>query len=223
MKNHIKVNGKILQTNKKYINLKQGQREKIDKWLHEEFVKLAAAYDDKLSKQHRSDIVSAVYKKIEACDIWIPYGEVERHFESRFAKWTNKLNKEHIPILNEPVTAKIDYIMEIMNSRTIEEIRTNVTSFLEFINENKKIKLKMCNQLIKSVVEFITPYTFPAFTLDRNVTIIPPNHSPIFMLKTCVPYTKNVALIIEGLNKFVKRCDEFREPKNPIITENELI
>jgi len=37
-----------------------------------------------------------------------------------------------------------------------------------------------------------------------------------------VPYTKNVALIIDGLNRFVKRCDEFREPKNAIITEIEI-
>lgn len=34
MKNHIKVNGKILQTNKKWSHLKQRQRQHISNWVH---------------------------------------------------------------------------------------------------------------------------------------------------------------------------------------------
>jgi len=37
MKNHITVNGKLLQTNKKFTQLKSSQKEKINLWLYEEY------------------------------------------------------------------------------------------------------------------------------------------------------------------------------------------
>ena len=40
MKNHIIVNGKLLQTNKKFSQLKNSQKQKINGWLYEEYEKL---------------------------------------------------------------------------------------------------------------------------------------------------------------------------------------
>ena len=36
IKNHAKVNGRLIQTNKKYAQLKQRQKEKIINWLYQE-------------------------------------------------------------------------------------------------------------------------------------------------------------------------------------------
>ena len=35
MKNHVKVNGRLIQENKKYSQLKQKQKEKIINWLYQ--------------------------------------------------------------------------------------------------------------------------------------------------------------------------------------------
>jgi len=37
MKNHMMVNGKLLQTNKKFSQLKNSQKQKINGWLYEEY------------------------------------------------------------------------------------------------------------------------------------------------------------------------------------------
>ncbi|TKI81456.1 transposase, partial [Bacillus mycoides] len=44
MKNHIKVNGKILQTNKKWPHLKQKQREHISKLLRREYTQFVKTH-----------------------------------------------------------------------------------------------------------------------------------------------------------------------------------
>ena len=40
MKNHMMVNGKLLQTNKTFSQLKNSQKQKINGWLYEEYEKL---------------------------------------------------------------------------------------------------------------------------------------------------------------------------------------
>ena len=40
MKNHMMINAKLLQTNKKFLHLKNSQKEKINGWLYEEYEKL---------------------------------------------------------------------------------------------------------------------------------------------------------------------------------------
>ncbi|PFE95009.1 transposase, partial [Bacillus thuringiensis] len=44
MKNHIKVNGKILQTNKKWSHLKQRQRQHISNWLRREYTQFVKTH-----------------------------------------------------------------------------------------------------------------------------------------------------------------------------------
>ena len=83
MKNHIKVNGKLPQTNKRFSQLKNSQKD----WIATELYKL---YHDKmierrttkkLSPDHRDAVISFLYEQIQNREIWIPYDEVKNsHF-----------------------------------------------------------------------------------------------------------------------------------------------
>jgi len=86
MKNHIKVDGKLLQTNKRYENLKQKQKDKIMSWLYEAFEAKYLEKERMPDKRGDEEIVDAVYDRIQAAYIWISYGEVYRHYIAKKAK-----------------------------------------------------------------------------------------------------------------------------------------
>lgn len=80
-KNHKVIDGRLLQTDKKYANLKLKQKEKIHMWMYEE----TKVYHDKNGrcpnkKNEDAAVVDAVYDRIEKAGIWIPYGEVSKHY-----------------------------------------------------------------------------------------------------------------------------------------------
>lgn len=87
MKNHVNIDGKLYQTNKKYKDLKQKQQEKIAQWMYEAYV---LQMEQKISDFEALD---NVYDKIEDAEIWIPFDEVEKkyrskknHFQKRYEK-----------------------------------------------------------------------------------------------------------------------------------------
>jgi dihydrofolate reductase len=98
MKNHIKVNGRLLQTNKKYSNLKNSQREFIAHELYAECKRYVIKKGLFPNNKHNYDIVDAVMEKIEERKIWIPEGEVYKHFISKKTKYRNRLIKEGLII-----------------------------------------------------------------------------------------------------------------------------
>ena len=94
MKNHEWVDGKLLQTNKKYSHLKLKQKEKIYQWMYDSYRKdyeeKGAYPDDK--KDDR--ILFRVMEQIERAEIWIPYGEVRKHYRSVKKNLHKRLAKE---------------------------------------------------------------------------------------------------------------------------------
>lgn len=107
MKNHIKVNGKLLQTNKRFSQLKNSQKD----WLATELFKL---YHDKmkerrttrkLSPDHRDTVISSLYEQIQNREIWIPYGEVKKYALSKTTKIVNSFKKQ-FPKLSEEIEAE---------------------------------------------------------------------------------------------------------------------
>ncbi|MCI6794868.1 MAG: hypothetical protein MR581_02595 [Lachnospiraceae bacterium] len=70
MKNHVKVDGKLLQTNKKYSQLKLKQKEKIHQWMYDAY----KGYYEKNQKfpddSGDEEILNRVMEQIEAADIW---------------------------------------------------------------------------------------------------------------------------------------------------------
>lgn len=63
MKNHAKVNGRLIQTNKKYAQLKQRQKEKIINWLYQETKEYVIEHQAYPSGTEVYDVVDPVYKK----------------------------------------------------------------------------------------------------------------------------------------------------------------
>ena len=91
MKNHIKVDGQLLQTNKKWSQLKQKQKT----WIYEVALK---EYGDYIAekpvppKSHKKEIIiDRVYSKITDKEIWIPYNEVKRVLSKFIDKQSRKM------------------------------------------------------------------------------------------------------------------------------------
>jgi len=107
MKNHIKVNGKLLQSNKHFSQLKQRQKD----WIATELYKL---YHDKMKERrttrklpanHRDEVISFLYEKIQQREIWIPYREVEKYTFSKIANIIKSFQKRH-PELSAEIEAE---------------------------------------------------------------------------------------------------------------------
>lgn len=82
MKNHISINGKLLQTNKKFSQLKDSQKKKISEWLYEAYVSFAKE-DGTLLKRDKESVYAVVKQQIEEANIWIPFVEVIKYFEKK--------------------------------------------------------------------------------------------------------------------------------------------
>lgn len=92
-KNHQIVEGKLLQTDKKYAQLKLKQKEKIAEWIFQEtrnyYQKHYVFPDDR----HICDVIDKVYAKIESAEIWIPYDEVFKHYKKKRADIHKRVKK----------------------------------------------------------------------------------------------------------------------------------
>lgn len=93
MKNHVKVGGRLLQTNKKYSQLKVSQKEKIAEWLFQETKDYYVNNGTYPTGEKLQEIADAVYDKIEAAGIWIPYEEVVKHYRSKLSAIKKRIEK----------------------------------------------------------------------------------------------------------------------------------
>ena len=82
-KNHEWIDGKLLQTDKKFSQLKQTQKEKINQWLYDEYKRIYDQVGKSPDSRRNDEILDAVYTKIQKAEIWIPYGEVRLYFFNR--------------------------------------------------------------------------------------------------------------------------------------------
>src|SRR5690625_8034450 len=81
MKNHIKVNEKLLQTNKRFSQLKERQKNWIVPELYNLYHKKMKEIctTGKLSPHHRDTVISSLYEQIRDREIWIPYDKVKKY------------------------------------------------------------------------------------------------------------------------------------------------
>lgn len=101
--NHIRENGKLLQTNKKFSQLKNTQKEwislELNKLYHE---KMKERYTTrKLPAAERDAVISSLYDQIESREIWIPYAEVENYTISRTSKIVKSFKKQFPKLFDE--------------------------------------------------------------------------------------------------------------------------
>ena len=124
-KNHEMIDGKLLQTDKKYAQLKLKQKEKIAEWMFQAtrdyYMKKYTFPNDK----HLEEVVDIVYEKIEDAEIWIPYGEVFKHYKSK----RSDINKRIRRSLNEKEESRIEKVC-FMNMCMIQDDKGNVLASL---------------------------------------------------------------------------------------------
>ena len=80
--------------NKRFNDLKMKQRERIQEWLYTETLCFYRNNDRMPDKSEREIILKCVCDKIEAADIWIPYGEVKKYFLSRLIHFEKRILRE---------------------------------------------------------------------------------------------------------------------------------
>ena len=129
-KNHKMIDGRLLQTNKKYSQLKIKQKEKIAEWMFQAtrdyYMKKCTFPSDK----HLEEVVDSVYEKIEDAEIWIPYGEVFKHYKSK----RSDINKRVRKSLNEKEESRIEKVC-FMNMCMIQDHKGNVLA-LDKVNDS---------------------------------------------------------------------------------------
>ena len=99
--NHQKIDGQLLRTDKRIGHLKQKQIEKINAWLYEAYQMQHQPLNRPPDKGYNRAIISAVYDKIEAADIWIPYEEVQKYYLKQKSKFEKRMEKEQNRIVKK--------------------------------------------------------------------------------------------------------------------------
>ena len=93
-KNHEMIDGKLLQTDKKYSHLKLRQKEKIAEWM---YLETKAYYEKNYTfpgDKHIEEVIFKVYDRIVEADIWIPYGEVAKHYKKKWSDINKRVRRD---------------------------------------------------------------------------------------------------------------------------------
>ena len=85
MSKHRIVDGRLLQMNKRYGQLKQKQKQKISGWMYEAYRKQAA---ENLSDE---EALQLVFDRIENAEIWIPEHDIINHYRSKKNQFRKRL------------------------------------------------------------------------------------------------------------------------------------
>ncbi|WP_461178566.1 hypothetical protein [Virgibacillus ainsalahensis] len=108
MKNHIKVNGKLLQINKRFSQLKESQKN----WIVPELYRL---YHNKMKERrttrklpphYRDTVISSLYEQIQNREIGIPYDEVKQYVFRKTTKIVKSFKKQ-FPKLSGKISCNI--------------------------------------------------------------------------------------------------------------------
>lgn len=100
MKNHVRINGQLYQTNKKWSSLKEKQKTRIMETARKEYDRFVHERGKLPVHGSRQQLIELVYERICDKGIWIPYGEVKQVLDSRIAHW-NRVNRPQVKSLAE--------------------------------------------------------------------------------------------------------------------------
>lgn len=101
MKNHEWVDGQLLQTNKKYSHLKQAQKDKIHRWMYYAYKQFFLDHNRFPGQKDTDEVLSFVMERIDEAGIWIPYGEVTKHYREKMSDYHKRVLKEESQRLME--------------------------------------------------------------------------------------------------------------------------
>jgi hypothetical protein len=84
---HERVNGKLLNLDKKWHHLSCQQREWIVSQFREEYIAHLNKNGTHPNKEECREMLDRVYTKIQERELWIPYGEVKKAFCSKLQRY----------------------------------------------------------------------------------------------------------------------------------------
>lgn len=93
-KNHKIVDGRLIQTDKPFSQLKQKQKKKINEQLYQEYRRLYVQNGIAPDGRYHDNILSAVYEQINNAEIWLPFAELKKCFLSHKNKYRKRYEKE---------------------------------------------------------------------------------------------------------------------------------
>ena len=93
---HKKIDGQLLQMNKKFSNLKVKQKDKITGWVYEEYKKYVTEHDKTPDSLADAQIVEAVLDKINEAQIWIPDAEIYDYYRRKKPQLQKRLDNEKV-------------------------------------------------------------------------------------------------------------------------------
>lgn len=146
MKNHIKVGGKLLQTNKKWSHLKQKQKESIAALLRKLYINFVSDNGRKPNKEEKETILEDAYSVILEKEIWIPKGEVKKYFCKKIMKYDKQLRSHECKatesieeeVINDPVARIKNDLFVLKNKQAIKDFSMEGKEVKIAFNEHKK-------------------------------------------------------------------------------------
>ena len=117
MSKHKMVEGRLLQMNKSYGQLKQKQKEKISEWMYQAYRKQTS---EKLSDE---EALQLVFDRIVEAKIWIPDYEILNHYRAKKNQFRKRLAGENVPqhiFVMESILEKATQKMDALEKK-IEE------------------------------------------------------------------------------------------------------
>ena len=135
MSKHRMVDGRLLQMNKRYGQLKQKQKTKISGWMYEAYRKQVA---ENLSDE---EVLQLVFDRIEDAKIWIPEHEIVNHYRAKKSQFRKRLAGENVP--------QHIYAMEsILDKAThkMDALEKMISEYEDFQFEIKKLEAYFTSQ-----------------------------------------------------------------------------
>lgn len=93
-KNHVRIDGRLLQTDKKFSALKERQKTKTAEWFYEGYKSCYMESGRFPDRREDEKILAYVFEKIGEAQIWIPDGEIYGYYRRRKPKLQKRLEKE---------------------------------------------------------------------------------------------------------------------------------
>jgi len=117
MSKHRMVDGRLLQMNKSYSQLKQKQKEKISEWMYQAFRKQTM---ETLSDE---EALQLVFDRIEEAKIWLPDYEIINRYQAKKSQFRRRFVGENVPqhiYAMESILDKATQKMDVLEKK-IEE------------------------------------------------------------------------------------------------------
>jgi hypothetical protein len=129
MSKHRVVDGRLLQMDKSYSQLKQKQKEKISEWMYQAFRKQTM---ETLSDE---EALQLVFERIEEAKIWIPDYEIVNRYRLKKNQFRKRLAGENVP--------QHIYAMEGILNKAIQKmdaLEKKIEEYEAFQSEIQKIE-----------------------------------------------------------------------------------